>query len=142
MATLLNEAASELPTFQGIKYSSTDLEGAAAALRANNRQYAVFLGSNTVWKLMFFPCTWVPSRQGVWDSELESAGLCLPTKPHLSDSFALHWDYLVGAWIPSMKVAMNFITPVNVGKSRPPLNNLTEAQEEEIRDSLKAISVL
>ncbi|CAG9823226.1 unnamed protein product [Phaedon cochleariae] len=48
MATLMNEAASELPTFQGIKYTSVDLEGGAAALKANNGKYAVFLGSDTV----------------------------------------------------------------------------------------------
>ncbi|KAG5874039.1 N-acetylneuraminate lyase [Gonioctena quinquepunctata] len=48
MRQFMDEAAKELPTFQGIKFTSIDLDGAASALKANNGQYAVFLGTNTV----------------------------------------------------------------------------------------------
>lgn len=48
MAQFLNESVGKIPTFHGIKYTSNDLDGGAAALKANNGKYAVFLGADTV----------------------------------------------------------------------------------------------
>lgn len=48
MAQFLNESVGKLPTLQGIKYTSNDLDGGVAALKANNGKYAIFLGADTV----------------------------------------------------------------------------------------------
>lgn len=46
---MMELAVDRLPTFVGIKYTSNDLDGGAAALKANNGKYAVFLGADTVY---------------------------------------------------------------------------------------------
>nr|CAH7768349.1 unnamed protein product [Callosobruchus chinensis] len=48
MGKFLNEIPSQVPTFQGIKYTSNDLDGGLAALKANKGNYAVFLGADTL----------------------------------------------------------------------------------------------
>lgn len=47
-AEMMNLATDRLPSFVGIKYTSNDLDGGAAALNANNGKYTVFLGADTV----------------------------------------------------------------------------------------------
>ncbi|CAG9822939.1 unnamed protein product [Phaedon cochleariae] len=151
MAALMNEAASELPTFQGIKYSTVDLEGGVAALKACNGKYEVFLGTNTMMAaacamgfnsfiattLNFLPQSASGIMKAVKEGRMEEARKIQEQLTAACSAITKH-----GHWVPTMKVAMNLVTPINVGKSRPPLDNLTEAQEKEMRDSLKAISVL
>lgn len=47
---MMELAIDRLPTFVGIKYTSNDLDGGVAALRANHGKCAVFLGADTVCK--------------------------------------------------------------------------------------------
>lgn len=41
-----------------------------------------------------------------------------------------------------MKVAMNLVTPINVGVAKPPQKNLTDAQVNEMQTLLTAASIL
>ncbi|CAH1173994.1 unnamed protein product [Phaedon cochleariae] len=151
MATLMKEAATELPTFQGIKYSTVDLEGGIAALEANKGKYAVFLGTNKMMAaacamgidsfiattLNFLPQSASSIMKAVQESRIEEAR---SIQEQLTSACSIITKN--GHWVPTMKTAMNLVTPINVGKSRPPLDNLTETQEKEMRDSLKTISVV
>lgn len=48
MARFLKDSYEKINTFVGIKYTSNDLDGAAAALKASGSRYTVFIGSNSV----------------------------------------------------------------------------------------------
>lgn len=48
MAELLEQASEQVPNLRGVKYTSNDLAGAHAALRAVNAKYTIFIGSDTV----------------------------------------------------------------------------------------------
>lgn len=48
MGQFLEQIGDAVPTFVGIKYTSPNLEEGGAALRANNRKFTIFLGSDQV----------------------------------------------------------------------------------------------
>ena len=48
MAELLEYAVGQIPNFRGIKYTSNDLAGAYAALKAADERYTVFIGGDYV----------------------------------------------------------------------------------------------
>lgn len=48
MGQFLEMVGDSIPSFVGIKFTSTNLEEGAQAVRANSRQFAVFLGTNLV----------------------------------------------------------------------------------------------
>lgn len=50
MGKFLNEAAHLIPTFAGIKFTSTALDEGLEALNAHGGKYAVFLGADSVSK--------------------------------------------------------------------------------------------
>lgn len=52
MGQFLNAIPGKIPNFAGIKFTSTSLDEGVDALNANNKEYAVFLGADTVG---FFP---------------------------------------------------------------------------------------
>nr|XP_023022964.1 N-acetylneuraminate lyase-like [Leptinotarsa decemlineata] len=151
MAQFMNEAAKELPTFQGIKYTSNDLDGGAAALKANDGKYAVFLGADTLvagaavmgfdsiiaTTLNFIPQLASNIMKAVNESRIDEAR---KLQNKLSAACAVITKD--GAWVPTMKIAMGLITSIDVGKARPPLDNLTEEQQTEMKNSLKALSIL
>ncbi|KAG5874038.1 hypothetical protein JTB14_008000 [Gonioctena quinquepunctata] len=151
MVQFMNEAAGVLPTFQGIKYTSNDLDGGAAALKANNGKYAVFLGADTLiagaavlgfdsviaTTLNIVPHLALNIIKAVKENKiLEARSL----QNQLSTACTIITKD--GAWVPTMKVGMNLVTPINVGKARPPLDNLTEAQQNEMKKSLQSISLI
>ncbi|XP_057652421.1 N-acetylneuraminate lyase-like isoform X1 [Diorhabda carinulata] len=151
METFINEAVKRIPTFQGIKYTSTDLEAGLAALKTNNGKHAVFLGADTLLASAF---------GSGFDSAIGTSLNMLPQyavkilkaakENNIAEARKLQHVLTEavniiskdGAWVPTMKVAMNLITPINVGVARPPLKNLTEAQIEDMRKSLKEIRIL
>ncbi|KAJ8970731.1 hypothetical protein NQ317_017389 [Molorchus minor] len=42
-----------------------------------------------------------------------------------------------GAWVPTMKVAMNLTTPIDVGAVRPPLDNISTRHADQMQTALK-----
>lgn len=47
-----------------------------------------------------------------------------------------------GAWVPTMKVAMNLVTGINPGPARPPLINLTTTETDKMKNSLKLLNIM
>jgi N-acetylneuraminate lyase len=151
MEKFINEAVQKIPTFQGIKYTSTDLEGGIAALHTNNGKHAVFLGADTLLasgfgngfdstistSLNMLPQYAVKIAKAVKENNIVEA-----RKLQRVLTEAVNVIIKDGAWVPTMKVAMNILTPINVGIARPPLKNLTEAQIEDMRKSFKALGLL
>lgn len=48
MGQFLESIDSEIPSFVGIKFTSSNLEEGAQALHANNKKYVIFLGNDQV----------------------------------------------------------------------------------------------
>ncbi|KAJ8925400.1 hypothetical protein NQ315_009232 [Exocentrus adspersus] len=151
MADFLNQSVGKIPTFHGIKYTSNDLSGGAAALRANDGKYAVFLGADTLLAgaftmgfdsaiattLNIWPQYAVQILEAIKANKVEEAR---EIQNRLSAACSIVTKN--GAWVPTMKAAMNLATPINVGHARPPLRNLTAEQTNEMQSSLRAASVL
>lgn len=53
MGEFLESLNDEIPTFVGIKFTSSDLDEGAQAFRANNKKYVVFLGNDQVCNYLF-----------------------------------------------------------------------------------------
>lgn len=51
MGKFLSEVRNQIPTFSGIKFTSTCLDEGMAAVKVDNKKYAVFLGADTVLNL-------------------------------------------------------------------------------------------
>ncbi|KAJ8946426.1 hypothetical protein NQ318_014412 [Aromia moschata] len=146
MGQFLNESVGQIPTFCGIKYTSNDLDGGAAALRANNGKYAVFLGADTIMAgafamgfdsaiattLNIYPQYAVNILKAISESKVEEAA---KVQEQLSAVVSIITKN--GAWVPTMKVAMNLVSPINVGVVRPPFENLSTEHSGEMEKSLK-----
>lgn len=145
MEQFLNLSVGQIPSFHGIKYTSNDLSEGYNALKAANGRYAVFLGADTLVQpafslgfdsiiatcLNFLPGHFVKIGEYLRENRIEDARavqekLTAACKVITRD----------GTWIPTMKVAMNTISPINVGLARAPFKNLNEDQVRELQTNL------
>jgi len=133
MGKFLTEIAGKVPTFVGIKFTSNDLSEGMEAVRANNRQFRVFLGADTLilgaYALGF-------------DSAIATTFNIVPNVGHAIIKYYSEGNHEAaqkeqeklsgivngitryGTWVPSMKEAMNIFTPINCGPVRSPLKPL------------------
>lgn len=146
MEQFLNLSVGQIPTFQGIKYTSNDLSEGYNALKAADGRYAVFLGADTLIQPAFalgfdsviatslnmLPQHSVEIVKAIKENRVEDAKV-------IQEKLTAACKVITkdGAWVPTMKVAMNLFTPINVGLARPPLSNLTEAQQKDMGATLK-----
>ncbi|XP_028134146.1 N-acetylneuraminate lyase [Diabrotica virgifera virgifera] len=151
MEKFITEALQKIPNFRGIKYTSTDLEGGIAARRASGSQSAVFLGADTLLasaytmgydsaiatSLNMMPQHAIKIVKAIRENNIDEAKRL---QNLLTD--AVNIIIKDGAWVPTMKAAMNLLTPINVGQSRPPLVNLTQAQTDDMEQALKKLGLL
>lgn len=146
MEQFLEQSVGQIPTFHGIKYTSNDLAEGYNALKAANGRYAVFLGADTLIE---------PAFALGFDSIIATSLNIIPghsvkiveaiQENRIADARAVQGKLTAackiitkdGAWVPTMKAAMNFVTPINVGLARPPLRNLTEDQIKTLHSGLK-----
>ncbi|KAF7283997.1 hypothetical protein GWI33_022814 [Rhynchophorus ferrugineus] len=145
MEQFLNQSVGQIPTFHGIKYTSNDLAEGYNALKAAGGRYAVFLGADTLVEPAFalgfdsaiatglniLPGHFVKIVEAVQENRICDARtiqekLTAACKVITKD----------GAWVPTMKAAMNLVTPIKVGQARPPLKNLTESQINDMKSNL------
>ncbi|XP_050306124.1 N-acetylneuraminate lyase-like [Anthonomus grandis grandis] len=146
MEQFLNLSVGQIPTFHGIKYTSNDLTEAYNALKAAGGRYAVFLGADTLVQpalalgfdsiiatsLNFMPRHHVKIAQFLKNNQVEEAR-------KLQDEITATCKVIAkyGHWVPTMKVAMNYLTHLNVGLARAPLKNLNEADAKEMQSLVK-----
>ncbi|CAH1105599.1 unnamed protein product [Psylliodes chrysocephalus] len=151
MEQFLNQVGEVIPNFKGIKYTSNDLDGGLAALRVKNRQFAVFLGADTLvapalsmgfdsiiaTSLNMLPQYSVAIAKAIKENNIIEAR---KIQDELSAIVAVITKN--GAWVPTMKVATTLLTQIDVGKARLPLLNLTDEHVTEMKESLKKVSLL
>jgi N-acetylneuraminate lyase len=150
MGQFLNDSVGKIPTFHGIKFTSTALDEGVAAVKANSGKYAVFLGADQLMAgaytlgfdsaiattLNMFPQLGIDILEAVKQSKLDKAKKTQDTLTQVCSVVTKH-----GAWVPTMKVAMDLFTPIKVGKAREPLTNITGEQMKEMEATMKTINI-
>lgn len=145
MGNFLNEIGDSIPTFVGIKFSSTVLDEGLLAVQANNEKYSVFLGSNAImagaYALGFkasiittqnmFPQLGHVIFNNVTETNLSKAQ---EAQRKLNKAVGVITKY--GPWVPSTKAAMSIISYVDMGPPREPFNPLTNAQLKKMEEEL------
>ncbi|XP_044745061.1 N-acetylneuraminate lyase-like isoform X2 [Coccinella septempunctata] len=146
MVDLVNEIKGKVPNFCGLKFTSTQLDEAVLALHANEGKYAVFLGADSVLAgalalgmdsaigttFNIFPNLSIDILNAMNQSQTEHAR---EIQEKLTYTIEVIKKY--GSWVATMKHAMNLLTPINVGKARKPLTNLTEGDQKKMADALE-----
>ena len=135
----------EIPTFVGIKFTSSDLQEAARALRANDR-FVVFLGNNElmdaacalgmnsfiITSLSMFPELTVDAFTAGNAGDLLKAR---KTQQRLTDVLTTIGKY--GTFIETMKAAMSLLTNINPGPPRAPQQPLSAEAVASMAKDLK-----
>ncbi|XP_056641003.1 N-acetylneuraminate lyase-like [Diorhabda sublineata] len=145
MIDFVTNYAESIPTFCGIEFVSNDVNDAVAVLKASNGKYKIFFGTDSDLSVAI---------SNGFDAAITPTGNLYPnlvtsimkSSKHSKSSearrlqkeliFNLTSILEYGFWVSSMKVAMNFLAPFNVGICRPPLRNLSEEDVNSIKEKL------
>lgn len=165
MAELLKN--NSIPTFSGIKFTSSDLVSGSACIKASEGKRVVFLGAD---QIMSAACTLG------FDSAIATTLNFAPNLSHnifnnfkkneikqsqnaqkkltnivetitkygkLSDLyyFLLLINFFIGDWVTSMKAAMNILSPINVGPVRKPLKQPGDEKLKQLKDDIHKMSM-
>lgn len=137
VAELVELASRQIPTFSGVKFTSSNMDEAAAVLRACGNRCALFLGSD---QIMLAACA-----MGITSSIMTSINIFPVLATSISEAFergdlelarkqqeTLTKKILeitkggdsstpfsaIRSWVETMKSAMNKLTPIDVGPPR------------------------
>ncbi|XP_012526902.1 N-acetylneuraminate lyase isoform X2 [Monomorium pharaonis] len=134
MGQFLESIGDKIPSFVGIKFTSSNLEEGAQALRANSRKYVIFLGND---QLINAACA-----LGM-DSFIVTSGNMFPElildllaackngdtlrakdmQEKLSSAVIVIIKH--GNWVETMKMAMTLLTDIDTGLPRAPLKSIS-----------------
>ncbi|XP_015119731.1 N-acetylneuraminate lyase isoform X2 [Diachasma alloeum] len=148
MGKLLETVGTQVPSFVGIKFTSTNLEEGSHALRADNRRFVVFQGSN---EILSAGCavgmdSCIPSSTNVFPENVQqiiAAGTrgegsrAREAQEKLNKALTVISKY--GNWSAALKSAMSLMTPINPGPTRPPNARLTQEDIRSMRQELRAL---
>ncbi|XP_029162764.1 N-acetylneuraminate lyase-like [Nylanderia fulva] len=134
MGQFLELISDKIPSFVGIKFTSTNLEEGAQALRANNKKYVVFLGNDQTINaacalgMDSFIMTIVNMFPELALDLLAAGrnGNMLKAKniqEKLSNAVLVITKH--GNRVQAMKTAMSLLTEINVGVPRAPLKSIS-----------------
>lgn len=144
MGKFLYAVDGKIPNFVGIKFTSTCLDEGVDAANVLGRKYAVFLGADTL-------------MLGAYSLGMDSAiATSFNVYPHgleiFNNATTNHKEALkkqqeltsiinkmskFGHWVEIWKLAMNSLTPINVGPPRLPLKTLSEDGAKKMLLSIK-----
>ncbi|KAB0804343.1 hypothetical protein PPYR_01313 [Photinus pyralis] len=151
MGEFLNKVQGSIPTLSGIKFTSTVLDEGYAALKACNERFTVFLGSDTVMAgayalgfesaiattLNMLPQFGQQIVQCIKDGNIKEAQEKQNDLNSALEIIAKH-----GAWVPSTKMAMNLLSPIDVGPTREPIKTLTAEEAKQMENELTSLSFI
>ncbi|CAG9861351.1 unnamed protein product [Phyllotreta striolata] len=145
MARFLSHLASDIPTFCGLEYTS-DVDDGVAVLEASNEKYAVFFGDDSLVNVAIsvgFESTLLVTAN-IYPQQVTTlikvakeskTAEAKKLQKQLNANFTTITNF--GYWIPSVKTAMNLISPIHFGICRPPLKNLSADDIKSIKVDLK-----
>ncbi|KAK9876155.1 hypothetical protein WA026_011271 [Henosepilachna vigintioctopunctata] len=150
MGDFMNDICDKVPTFCGIKFTSTCLDEGLLAIQANNRKYAVFLGADHIlaggFTLGFDSAiatslNLVPQLSFNILNATTNSLIKRARDEQMKLNEAIEIITKRGSWVPTMKAAMNLLTPLNMGKVRQPLSQLTLEHIKEMEEKLKLLNL-
>ncbi|KAK7866729.1 hypothetical protein R5R35_003150 [Gryllus longicercus] len=148
MSKVLAAASAKIPSFAGAKYTHTDLQEGVRCLKVNGGDISMFLGCDEILAGAFvlgFDSAIATTLNMVPDPSLKILAAIKNNSNKDARDQQIKLNELIrimtrnGGWVATMKVAMNVITPINVGRPRPPLTALTEAQITQMKTELKSL---
>ncbi|XP_043474589.1 N-acetylneuraminate lyase-like [Leptopilina heterotoma] len=142
MGNFLQSIGDKVPTFCGIKFTSSNLDECAQAQKADNGRFAVFLGNDQlisaacsmgidsfiVTTLNIFPEHSLEILESWRNNDCKNANQIQEELSTIVQLISKH-----GNWVETMKFAMNFVSPLNLENARPPLKQLSP----EIKKSME-----
>uniref|UniRef100_A0A1Y1KH54 N-acetylneuraminate lyase n=2 Tax=Photinus pyralis TaxID=7054 RepID=A0A1Y1KH54_PHOPY len=148
MGTFLNSVGNSIPTFSGIKFSSTVLDEGLAAVKADKEKYCVFLGAHAImagaYTLGF--SLGIATTQNIFpqfgETILKSImkGQLLQAQETQADlNTAVNIINKYGPFVPSMKAAMQILSSVPVGETREPVTPVPVEQMKKMEIELRAL---
>ncbi|XP_012276816.1 N-acetylneuraminate lyase isoform X2 [Orussus abietinus] len=149
MGQCLGSLGDRIPSFVGIKFTSTNLEEVSQALNVDNGKYAIFLGSDQIMvagmalglnsfiptSVNMFPELALEMLEAGKKGDFTTARKC---QEKLSKAVIIISKY--GTWVQTMKAAMNILTDINVGIPRAPLKALCEEQIASMKNELSHLN--
>ncbi|KAL3287915.1 hypothetical protein HHI36_002371 [Cryptolaemus montrouzieri] len=150
MKHLMKAIVDVVPTFCGIKFTSTCLDEGHSAHQVYDGNYPVFLGADNVLAgaftlgfdsaiattLNILPQLSIDILNAINISDLKKARDRQEKLNTIIEIITQNGD-----WVPTMKCAMNLLTPINVGEVRNPLSNLEQNHVEEMQKKLVLLDV-
>ncbi|XP_076673604.1 N-acetylneuraminate lyase [Andrena cerasifolii] len=150
MGEFLESLGEKLPTFVGIKFTSSNLEEGARALHAGNRKYVIFLGNDQLigaacaLGMDSFIATSINMLPELAQEILAQGGEgnsigAREKQEQLSKvviAISRH-----GSWVETMKVAMSLLTNVNAGPVRAPLKDLSAEITATMASGLRGLGL-
>ncbi|KAF2898790.1 hypothetical protein ILUMI_07384 [Ignelater luminosus] len=145
MGMLFNQVGDKIPTFKGIKFTSTLLDEGVAAVKAQDRKFTVFLGADTImagaYTLGFDSA--IATTLNIFPEHGQRILQCIK-EGNITDAQSIQDELNAaieaitknGTWVPTMKVAMNLLSPLNLGPTREPLKPLTKDNVLEMKNEL------
>lgn len=151
MGEFLRKMNDSVPTFSGIKFTSTVLDEGYEAVTANNSKYSVFLGADGVMAgayalgfdssiattLNMFSQYGQQILQNMKDGNIKEA----QQKQNDLNS-AIEVITKCGGWVRTMKTAMNLLTPLTMGPTREPIKPLTAEESKQMENDLMGLSFI
>ncbi|XP_074103847.1 N-acetylneuraminate lyase [Cotesia typhae] len=148
MGQFLEMVGDSIPSFVGIKFTSTNLEEGAQAVRANSRQFAVFLGTNllisagsSVGMDSFIPTSiniFPELTIKIFDAFKRNDALkAAEFQNKLSEAVIAISKH--GNWVTTMKTAMALLTTIDLGPVRFPNGSLFSESIEVMKKELKLL---
>ncbi|KAF5303603.1 hypothetical protein FQA39_LY09850 [Lamprigera yunnana] len=151
MGTFLNVLGDNVPSFAGIKFSSTILDEALSAVKASNEKYIVFLGSHAIMAGAYvlgikssiittqniLPQLGHTIFENVSGRDISKAQIA---QNNLNAVISKIINY--GPWVPSTKAAMSILSAVDMGPPRDPFQPLTKVQMKQMEEELKKFSFI
>lgn len=145
MADFIANYAESIPTFSGIEFVSNDINDALEVLKASNGKYKILFGADSQLSVAVsngFDAAITPTANlypGLVTNIMKcSKNLKSGEGRRFQKELIFNCTSILkyGFWVSSMKVAMNFLAPFNVGICRPPLRNLSEEDINSMKEKL------
>ncbi|KAK2585343.1 hypothetical protein KPH14_010023 [Odynerus spinipes] len=151
MGQFLDSIGNEIPSFVGIKFTSNDLVEGSQALRADNRKYVIFLGSDQIISaacslgMDSFIATSVNmfpqfAKDILTASDSGKMLAAREKQEKLTEAVIAISKY--GNWVQTMKHAMRLVTGINMGPPRSPLKHLSDEFSTSMEEDLKKLKYI
>ncbi|KAF5272442.1 hypothetical protein FQA39_LY07910 [Lamprigera yunnana] len=150
MTKFLSDILGEIDSFVGIIFNDNNLKDATSALLVNQDKFTVFLGVDEIIlgayasgfsSIMATTLNFVPLLiQSIYE-DISSGKLDEAQKGQTSLNSMLESIYRHGEWLPALKVAMNLLSPINVGPVRDPLVAIWQDKINKMKLDLQHLEV-